>query len=232
MNKKRRSGSKSKSQRLPIARYCVVFRKDGVARFLSHLDLQEAWIRSLRRAFLPLAYSQGFHPRPKLQFEEALPLGWASEAERFWVELSTPMASFEILRRLIGEAPPGIEVVQAFPFAGKPQAPAFRVYALKGDCVQSLAANEALCAERLAAWRKQNGEQPVQFGVSAEGWVLELQSLPGQNLLSPKKVLIGLLALETLPLELQVRRLAVARAEALAGYRALGQSCPRSEEAA
>ena len=56
-------------------RYCIEFSKSGPARFLGHLDLQALFERLLRRAGLPLSYTQGFHQRVKIQFEEALPLG-------------------------------------------------------------------------------------------------------------------------------------------------------------
>ena len=45
-------------------------------RFTGHLDLHRAWERTFRRAHLPLAYTQGFHPQPRIQLAGALPLGF------------------------------------------------------------------------------------------------------------------------------------------------------------
>jgi radical SAM-linked protein len=59
----------------------VWFRKGERLRYISHLDVLRSWERSLRRAELPLAYSQGFTPHPKLAFGSPLPMGFASEAE-------------------------------------------------------------------------------------------------------------------------------------------------------
>jgi radical SAM-linked protein len=59
----------------------VIFSKGGALRYIGHLDLQRIWERTIRRADLPLAYSQGFHPGPKLQLAAALPLGCLGRAE-------------------------------------------------------------------------------------------------------------------------------------------------------
>jgi radical SAM-linked protein len=69
----------------------VKFSKDGPLAYTSHLDLMRVWERALRRAGVPLAYSQGFNPRPKLQLAAALPLGFTSEAELLDVWLEKPM---------------------------------------------------------------------------------------------------------------------------------------------
>jgi uncharacterized protein (DUF2344 family) len=59
----------------------IVFSKTGALRYTGHLDLQKIWERTARRAGLPLAYSQGFHPQPKIQLAAALPLGFSGRAE-------------------------------------------------------------------------------------------------------------------------------------------------------
>jgi radical SAM-linked protein len=59
----------------------IRFGKDGPLRFVGHLDLSKTWERVLRRAEFPLEYSQGFNPRPRMQFAAALPVGATSESE-------------------------------------------------------------------------------------------------------------------------------------------------------
>ncbi len=59
----------------------VTFAKTGSLRYTGHLDLQQVWERTARRAGLPLAYTQGFHPGPKIQIAAALPLGFSGRAE-------------------------------------------------------------------------------------------------------------------------------------------------------
>ncbi len=59
----------------------VIFSKTGALRYIGHLDLNTIWERAARRAGLPLAYTQGFHPQPKMNFASALPLGFSSRCE-------------------------------------------------------------------------------------------------------------------------------------------------------
>ena len=59
----------------------ITFTKTGPLRYCSHLDLHGLWERAARRAGLPLLYSQGFHPLPRLQLAAALPLGFSGRAE-------------------------------------------------------------------------------------------------------------------------------------------------------
>ena len=59
----------------------ITFAKTGSLRYTGHLDLHRIWERTLRRAGLPLAYSQGFHPQPKIQIAAALPLGFLGREE-------------------------------------------------------------------------------------------------------------------------------------------------------
>ena len=59
----------------------ITFSKTGALRFTGHLDLHKVWERTARRAGLPLTYSQGFNPQPRIQIASALPLGFTSQAE-------------------------------------------------------------------------------------------------------------------------------------------------------
>jgi radical SAM-linked protein len=59
----------------------ITFAKTNALRYTGHLDLQTIWERTVRRAGLPLAYTQGFHPGPKIQLASALPLGFVGRAE-------------------------------------------------------------------------------------------------------------------------------------------------------
>jgi radical SAM-linked protein len=59
----------------------ITFTKSGALRYTGHLDLQTVWERTVRRAGLPLKYTQGFHPGPRIQIAAALPLGFIGQAE-------------------------------------------------------------------------------------------------------------------------------------------------------
>ena len=76
------------SEAIPATRLRIKFSKQGALRYISHLDLHHIWQRSIRRAGLPLVYSQGFHPQPKIQLASALALGFSSQAEvlDIWID--------------------------------------------------------------------------------------------------------------------------------------------------
>jgi len=89
----------------------VTFAKTEAIRFTSHLDLNRAWERTFRRAGLPLAYTQGFRPHPRLNLASALPLGFTSEGEVLdaWLEQMLPL--WEIQKILEQTLPPGLKIV-------------------------------------------------------------------------------------------------------------------------
>jgi len=84
--------------------------KLGEARFLSHLEMVTAIHRAMKRAHLPLSYSRGFHPLPKIRFEEALPLGVESLGELAEFELLEPIRTETFMEKLNGELPEGLGV--------------------------------------------------------------------------------------------------------------------------
>lgn len=89
----------------------ITFAKQGALRYTGHLDLHKMWERSLRRARLPLAYSQGFHPQPRLQLAAALPLGFTSRAEVLDLWLTEEISPASFAGALDGHLPPGLTVL-------------------------------------------------------------------------------------------------------------------------
>lgn len=90
---------------------CLRVTKEGELRFLSHLEYSRALERALRRARLPLAYSEGFNPHVKLSLASALGVGVASVAEYAQVQLAEPLAPEEAAARLAQALPKGIRVL-------------------------------------------------------------------------------------------------------------------------
>ena len=88
----------------------ITFAKTEAMRYTSQLDLQRTWERTLRRAQLPLAYSQGFSPHPKINLGAALPLGFTSQAEIIEVWLEEQFTLQEIEATLTPALPPGLVV--------------------------------------------------------------------------------------------------------------------------
>jgi radical SAM-linked protein len=88
-------------------RYRSIFSKTKEMRFTGNLDLRRSLERLMRRANIPLAYSQGFNPRPKITLASALPLGYTSEHEvmDFW--LKENVQDKKIHEILLEYSPPG-----------------------------------------------------------------------------------------------------------------------------
>lgn len=95
---------------LELSRVRIWFEKTTAMRYTGHLDLHRAWERTFRRARLPLAYSQGFNPRPKLNLASALPLGFTSKEDAIDAWLEIPLSNEEILSALVKTVPPGIVI--------------------------------------------------------------------------------------------------------------------------
>ena len=72
----------------PVRKYRMRFAKGGRARFLSHLDTSSAMVRAITRSGLSFAFSEGFHPHPRISFPHALPLGVASRDEYVDMDLA------------------------------------------------------------------------------------------------------------------------------------------------
>ncbi|MBN1313927.1 MAG: DUF2344 domain-containing protein [Anaerolineales bacterium] len=90
------------------SRIRVTFSIDGPMQFTGHLDLVRAWARLLRRAKLPVLYSQGFNPQPKINLAAALPLGFTSSCELIDILLDEELSLEEIEKRLAANAMPGL----------------------------------------------------------------------------------------------------------------------------
>ena len=102
----------------PVQRLRLRFTKRGRLRFTSHRDFQRAFERAVRRAAVPVAYSAGFHPHPKISYAGAAPTGAASEAEYLEIALARRVDP-ERLRAALDEAlPAGLDVVEVVEAAG------------------------------------------------------------------------------------------------------------------
>ncbi len=88
----------------------IAFSEQGRARFLSHLEMQRALLRTIRRAQLPYAVTQGFSPHMKLSSGPALPVGVASVREYLDVELTTFVKQKDALARLQAASAPLLPV--------------------------------------------------------------------------------------------------------------------------
>ncbi|ARZ70140.1 radical SAM protein [Streptomyces albireticuli] len=96
-----------------VQRIRLRYTKRGRLRFTSHRDFQRAFERALRRAEVPMAYSAGFTPHPKVSYANAAPTGTGSEAEFLEIQLAEVRDPQE-LRKLLDESlPDGLDITDA-----------------------------------------------------------------------------------------------------------------------
>ena len=97
---------------LPAVQHLVVrYAKRGKMRFASHRDVARVFERGVRRAGLPIAYSAGFTPHPKISYAGGAPTGVASEAEYLSLALTSRQAAAQVRERLNATLPDGIDVI-------------------------------------------------------------------------------------------------------------------------
>ena len=93
----------------------LTFATDDSVKYVGHLDMARTFERAIRRARLPLAYTQGFNPQPRLQFAAALPVGFTGDAEVLDIYLNEVLAPEEAVQRLAEALPPGVRTIVAIP---------------------------------------------------------------------------------------------------------------------
>lgn len=96
----------------------VTFAKGEEIKYISHLDLMRLWERALRRAGVPLLYSQGYNPRPKISIAFPLAVGVTGERELLDVMLESPMAPLDFATSVKRQLPAGasiLEVEEVYP---------------------------------------------------------------------------------------------------------------------
>jgi len=104
----------------PVQLIRLRYAKRDRLRFCSHRDFARAFERSLRRAGIPMAYSAGFHPHPRISYVGAAPTGVASEAEYLEIALAERRDPAEVAAALDAALPPGLDILQAVDAADCP----------------------------------------------------------------------------------------------------------------
>jgi radical SAM-linked protein len=105
-----------------VARVRLRFAKRGRLRFLSHRDVARSFERAVRRAAVPVSYSHGFNPHPRLSWVGAAPTGTASEAEYLEIGLTRPVDPDALVAALDAALPAGLDVLAAAVAEGAPLA--------------------------------------------------------------------------------------------------------------
>ena len=181
------------------------FTKHGKVRFTSHRDVARMWERALRRASLPVAYSEGFSPRPRLHFGLALPTGHESDGEYLDIDLAEePQMPLSALPAILTPClPEGIAVQAAAHVAPGTDSLQHAVTSctwsietsgLTPDALQAAVAR-ALAAETLPVTRERKGKEvtddlrPAILALDADGLRLTAELGPQPRGVRPSELL-------------------------------------------
>ncbi|MDP6510722.1 MAG: TIGR03936 family radical SAM-associated protein [Dehalococcoidia bacterium] len=178
-----------------MQRWRLEFSREEELKFLSHLDLMRLWERLLRRALVPLAYSQGFSPHPQISLALPLPLGVTSDAELLDIRLTRPLPLDHLTGGLKCQSPNGLVLGRVQPVP--PRAPSLpslvlaAEYRVEGEGNGVAEATAALLDADRFPWQHRRERQvrhydlrPLVEGLravpSAAGvWVLEMRLKAG-----------------------------------------------------
>lgn len=130
----------------------IVFSKTGRAKYVSHLDLMRTMTRAMRRAQIPLWYTEGFNRHPYLTFAAPLSLGYEGLRETVDIRLEQEMPMAEVVARLNAVLPQGILAVSAAESVDKVKDLVAAEYAITlycaADAVETLLAQDAILVEK------------------------------------------------------------------------------------
>jgi radical SAM-linked protein len=157
----------------------LTFSATGPLRYVAHLDTMRTWERAIRRAGLPLAYSQGFSPHARIALAAPLPVGVVGHREYMDLWLEQTVAPEEAKQRLNRAMPPGLEVVEAeevsdtLPSLQSSLASARYEVRVDGESAEALREKvEALLAIETLEWEEERGEKTRRYDLRAT--ILEL----------------------------------------------------------
>lgn len=170
-----------------VQRFRVWFGKQGTLALVSHLDLVRLFDRVVRRAALPIAFSGGFHPGPRISIANALPLGASSSGEIVDFELTEHLALADFQQRLTERLPPDLPIYQVAEI--EITAPAATRLLERAEYRVQMAANEETYApEQWQAWiqailaqenipfaKKTKSGQPVTLNLREQLFELQWQ---------------------------------------------------------
>ncbi|MDX6275276.1 MAG: hypothetical protein QOJ92_2486 [Frankiales bacterium] len=158
-----------------MQRLRIRYAKRGRLRFSSHRDFQRALERALRRAAVPMAYSAGFSPHPKVSYANAAPTGTASEAEYVEIGVAERCDPERLRAALDASLPPGLDVVEV-------------VEAGPGSLAERLEASH--WSVRLPSLTLAEAERAVGLLLAAEAVTVERVMKDGKRLLDARAPLL------------------------------------------
>ncbi|ACL05797.1 Radical SAM domain protein [Desulfatibacillum aliphaticivorans] len=197
--------SEEGSENINYRKLMVYYSKTDDARHLGHLEMISQVHRALRRARIPMMYSKGFHPMPKVSFSQALPVGMESLEENFIITVDSRFQPEYMLERLEGRLPDGLEAFRCEPFtkgarAGEPDVIYYKVRLEPEHDEKIMAFSEA--KEYIVTHTNHKGKQweldlaqLVEIQSMGDGaFFLSVKNIPGKSI-RPMEILGHILGL-------------------------------------
>lgn len=207
----------------------IAFTKVEEAKYIAHLDLARVFERSMRRAGIRMAYSEGFNPHPKISFGSALAVGVEGEREYVDIELVPELSLKEILGRLQEQLPKGIRLLegQILSQGTKALMAVLNAASYKITVPMGLPVSEERVQEAITSWLDREEIQYSRYSKKGRveknirPWVKQLEGhvegdeaifdleveVGNQGSVRPEEVIASLCDLEKLPLDLDVLRI-------------------------
>jgi radical SAM-linked protein len=166
----------------------VTFAKAGPLRWVAHLDLMRTWERTIRRAELPLSYTQGFSPHPRIALAAPLPVGVSGAQELIDLWLEEELSTSEVAKRLTGAVAPGLtvlaveQVVEQLPSMQSCLLAARYEVGFEADAIDLdgvATSMEELLARETLDWEEQRGEKVRRYDIRATILALEVGAVEG-----------------------------------------------------
>jgi radical SAM-linked protein len=187
----------------PVQKLALRYAKRGRARFASHRDFGRAFERALRRAEVPMAFSSGFHPHPRISYLNASPTGAATQAEYMVVGLAKEVDPAWLRDQLNAALPDGLEIMAVVDapsgLAEQLKAAHWQVRLDGADpselalAVQELLAQSThLVSRQTKAGMREFDVRPAIHSLVASADGFELMSAIGEPLVRPEDVVSAL----------------------------------------
>jgi radical SAM-linked protein len=191
----------------PVQRLRLRYAKRGRARFASHRDFGRAFERALRRAAIPIAFSSGFHPHPRISYANAAATGAASEAEYLEIGLAEIREPSWVRDALNAAMPDGLVIIevaeaQSGSLADRLGASRWRVSmagveaaVLAAGVAELLAASSATVERKTKSGLRSFDIRPAVLGLTLRPDGFEVLTVTGEPLVRPDDVVTALVAL-------------------------------------
>jgi radical SAM family uncharacterized protein/radical SAM-linked protein len=150
----------------------IFFSKTGPARFFGHLELINIFLRSVRRAGIEVDYSEGFHPMPKISFEDTLPVGMESLCETAFLTVKDDTAPELVANMLNKQLPAGLYVIDCKEY-----------YSVPGSACPDLCSYEVLlktaafCMRNLVSYETSEKFEVEKINKKGKRKVIDLKEL-------------------------------------------------------